>query len=165
MDTKLYKFSDCPGVVWEQRELRYLQFEKIKNDFVEFIQSLSPESDLIVPLNKFFDQNIKQAVMELIRPHAHANLWKRFVQWYHIRTKKIDVAQPIRYMSLSEVAVTVNDFFFLNRQWMDRLNDSAASVGGILQTTLATIATMTNRPDQARSSGSSPVEETKTTND
>lgn len=164
MNRKLYTFENCPGIVWEQRELTYPQFEKIKNDFVGFLQSLSPESDLIIALNQFIDSVLKETISTLIIPHSHTNLWKRFVQWFNVRQGSVNIATPAAYMTLSEVAGVVNDFFFLNRLWMDQLKGSAANVGGILNQLMGDLLTMTPLQVPPKSSGSSPTDETQNSN-
>lgn len=152
---KVYTFEDCPGVLWQQRELRYTQFEKIKSDFVGFLSSLSLEADLVVALNQFIDKNLKEAVLMLVEPAQPETFIRRIRQWFLLRWNDVDVKDPLRYMSLSEVAEVVNDFFFLNRKWTERLSGSAENVGGILTEVMSTLTAMATRPDPMKSSGSS----------
>lgn len=155
---KFYTFEDCPGVLWQQREMRYPQFEKIKSDFVAFLTGLSLEADLVTSLNQFIDTNLKEAVVMLVEPARPETLFGRIRQWFTIRWNDVDTADPLRYMSLSEVAEAVNDFFFLNRKWTEKLSGSAENVGGILTEVMAALTTMTTLPGPLKSSGSSPQE-------
>lgn len=162
---KYYTFEDCPGVLWQQREMRYAQFEKIKGDFVAFLTGLTLEADLIQALNQFIDKNLKEAVVMLVEPAVPETLFARLRQWITIRWNDVDTTDPLRYMSLSEVAEVVNDFFFLNRKWSEKLNGSAENVGGILTEVMAALTAMTTLPAPQRSSGSSPLEAPPNTND
>ena len=159
MNHKYYKFENCPGILWRQKELTYPQFETILDNVHAFIQSLNIEEDLSDALHRFLKQSLPDAIRTLVRPYA-PTWYRRLWNWILVMVMRTDPKDPIRYMTLSESAGVVNDFFYLNQQWTKNLNGSVENLGMTVQETLKTVTgMMISQSVGAKSSTSSPKEE------
>ena len=141
MNHKYYKFENCPGVLWRQKELTYPEFETILNNVHAFIRSLNVEEELTDALHRFLKQSLPDAIRTLVRPYA-PTWYQRLWNWILVMVKCIDPKDPIRYMTLSESAGVVNDFFFLNLQWTKNLSGSVENLGMTVQETLKAVTGM-----------------------
>lgn len=166
MNNKHYTFENCPGIIWRQKELTYPQFETILDNLHGFIKSLSLDNDeLIDGIQKLLKNTLPELVASLVHPHAEG-FFRRIWNYILVVALRIDVKHPIKYMTLTETAQVVNDFFFLNQQWMKSLNGSAESLGSAMKEALK-VAGMGTIAESigVKSSTFSPEEEPKKQSD
>jgi hypothetical protein len=160
---KFYHFENCPGIMWVQKELTGPEFLIIWNNFFSFINSISEENvDLASALNTFLKETIPGLIKQLVKPYT--GTWSQWLRvWYIRRVKKTDLSDAFQFATLSENAEVIADFFFLNKQWIQKLSGSAGSVGSILTGVISKIPETMAASGLMNSVGSSQKEDTTNT--
>lgn len=164
LNHKYYVLENCPGVMWRQKELTYPEFETILDNLYGFISSLKAEEEFVDSLHRLLKTILPTTIATFVRPYAptwYRRVWNTIL----IKIKKIDVNDPIRYMTLSESAGVVNDFFFLNQEWTKSLNGSAGNLGSTVQEVIKASMTMMSPSTGEKSSTFLQKEEPKRSND
>lgn len=157
--TKYYEFTRLPGIIWKQRVLSFPEFETILEKISGFYKELDTAQEFIEPLKKFFIQTLRETIAISIVPGAPTR-WGRIKNFIRIRVKKINTADPIQYMDITELAEAKNDFFFLNRKSITLLNNSENPLGTTIATLLEMLTTqMTEKFIGVKSSTLSPMED------
>jgi len=153
---KIYVFENLPKIQWRQKNLTYPEFEQLKKSFIAFVESMNPENDLLSTINSFLSDVLKQSIPVFIHPYR-SGFFGNLVQWLIIKIKKVDVNNPIQYMTLSEVAQVIADFFFLSGSWMKNFSGSLKKLDMIPDQILTKATEMIEKFPQANSSGSSQI--------
>ena len=124
----VYKFA---GKKYEQKELTFEELGKVrefvKDSFLD-VEYLN-QSNIIKLIDDIYDKGLLEKVFEIILKPVVPKYYYLF-SWYF---KKYEFVNPVKLMSMSEIASVVTDFFILNFGWINNLLGSGNNLISIIQ--------------------------------